>query len=188
MPIPKTNEIYTYQDYLTWPDEIRCELIDGSIYDMSPALTPFHQEVVLNFSSLLKSALQNNPCKVFISPIDVVFSEYDVVQPDILVVCDPNKITPRCILGAPDLIIEVLSPNTARKDQREKLSLYEKHGVREYFIVNPGDYYLVRYVLNEQGRYDLGEIFEAKDILTLKSLPGIEIPLWEVFGVEKPNL
>ena len=183
----KTKKGFTYADYLTWPDDERWELIDGEAYNMTPAPTFKHQKIVFNFASLLRNALKGNPCVAGIAPTDVVLSEYDVVQPDVFVVCDEKKITEANIQGAPDLIVEVLSPATALKDKREKKNLYEKYGVKEYIIVDPAAQYVERFLLEEGGLYGKGGIFGPKEVLPLVSLKEIEIPLWEIFEVEEPK-
>ena len=188
MPLAKKNDKkFTYRDYVAWPDDERWELIDGEAYNMTPAPTTRHQNIVYNVSFILKSKLLNKSCRPFVAPTDVVFSEYDVVQPDILVVCDEDKITEANIQGAPDLIVEVLSPATALKDKREKKGLYERYGVKEYIIIEPVDQYVERFLVEEGGAYSKGEIFGPREILNLVSLEGIELPLWEVFEVEGPK-
>ena len=183
----KTKKGFTYADYLTWPDDERWELIDGEAYNMTPAPTTRHQNIVYNVSFILKSKLLNKSCRPFVAPTDVVLSEYDVVQPDVFVVCDEKKITEANIQGAPDLIVEVLSPATALKDKREKKNLYEKYGVKEYIIVDPAAQYVERFLLEEGGLYGKGGIFGPKEVLPLVSLKEIEIPLWEIFEVEEPK-
>ena len=183
----KTKKGFTYADYLTWPDDERWELIDGEAYNMTPAPTTRHQNIVYNISFILKSKLLNKSCRPFVAPTDVVLSEYDVVQPDVFVVCDEKKITEDNIQGAPDLIIEVLSPATALKDKREKKNLYEKYGVKEYIIVDPAAQYVERFLLEEGGLYVKSEIFGPNEVLPLVSLKEIEIPLWEIFEIEEPK-
>lgn len=183
----KTKKGFTYADYLTWPDDERWELINGEAYNMTPAPTTRHQNIVYNVSFILKSKLLNKSCRPFVAPTDVVLSEYDVVQPDVFVVCDEKKITEANIQGAPDLIVEVLSPATALKDKREKKNLYEKYGVKEYIIVDPAAQYVERFLLEEGGLYVKSEIFGPKEVLPLVSLKEIEIPLWEIFEVEEPK-
>lgn len=182
--VKKTNERLTYRDYLTWPDNERWELIDGVAYNMTPAPTSRHQRVVGNFHYILKNSLKGKPCIPFIAPTDVVLSEYDLVQPDIFVVCDKEKITDPNIQGAPDLVVEVLSPATALKDRREKKGVYEKYGIREYIICDPVENYVERFYLEVEGLYSRGEVFGPGDVLPLSSLEGIEVPLVEVFEVE----
>ncbi|MEC4685235.1 MAG: Uma2 family endonuclease [Nitrospirota bacterium] len=111
-------------------------------------------------------------------------SPHDVVQPDVLVVCDEKKITEKNIQGVPDLVVEVLSPNTAIKDKR---LLYEKVGIREYIIIDPTEQYVERYLPDEEGFYGIPDIFGPKEVVKLKAFEEIEIPLWEVFETEPPE-
>ena len=188
MPLAqKAEKKFTYADYITWPDGERWELIDGQAYNMTPAPSFRHQKIVFNFASLLRDALKGNPCVAGIAPTDVVLSESDVVQPDVFVVCDEKKITEANIQGAPDLIIEVIPPATALKDKREKKALYEKHGVKEYIIVDPTDQYVERFLLEKDAHYAKGEVFGPMEVFLLVALKGIEIPLWKVFEVEEPK-
>jgi len=120
----------------------------------------------------------------FYAPTDVVLSESDVVQPDVFVVCDRDKITEANIQGAPDLVIEVLSPSTSAKDYREKKRLYERSGVREYIMADPEGQFVNRFILGEDGLYDRGDIMVANETLVLKSLSDIEIALSNVFETE----
>jgi len=185
MPVArKRADKYFYSDYLTWPDGERWEIIAGEAYNMTPAPGIKHQNVVVNFSSCLKQQLSGKQCRTFVAPTDVVLSEHDVVQPDVLVVCDEKKITDANIQGAPDLVVEVLSPSTALKDKREKKSLYERSGVREYVIIDPIMLYLESFVFKGK-KYGESEIFGPQEVLPLKSLEGIAVSLWEVFEVEK---
>ena len=149
----KEKEIFTYNDYLTWPDEERWEIIDGIAYAMSPAPKPYHQRISHTISGLFFVALTGKPCRTYAAPTDVVFSEKDVVQPDVFVVCDPKKITDDNIQGAPDLIIEILSPSTADKDRTVKKDLYARNGVKEYLIVDPHYQCVYRYILGSDGKY-----------------------------------
>ena len=116
----KLRQSFTVADYRAWPEGERWELIEGVPYDMSPAPSIKHQNVVMNIAAWLSIALKGKICKPFVAPVDVILSEQDVVQPDVLVVCNPEKIGEKAIHGAPDLIFEVLSPGTALKDMREK--------------------------------------------------------------------
>lgn len=177
---------FTFQDYLTWPDDERWELIDGGAYNMSPAPSLKHQKVVINLAGMFRERLKGKSCTPFIAPADVVLSQHDVVQPDVFVVCDKNKITDANIQGAPDLVVEVLSPATALKDKREKKALYEKHGVKEYILIDPTEIYLERFILKDGG-YGVPEVFGPTEVLQLHALEGLELPLWEVFEVEAPQ-
>jgi len=174
---------YTVADYLNWPDDERWELIAGEVYNMSPAPTVKHQSIVGDFYNQLKQQLKGKSCVPYVAPLDVVLSDNDVVQPDVLVVCDPAKITEKNIQGAPDLVVEVLSPGTALKDMREKKALYERSGVREYVVIDPLEEYVQRFCLQNDGHYGSGDIFGPHEVLPLLSLPEIEIQLWEIFDV-----
>ncbi len=186
--IEKTDVRFTWQDYQTWPDDGRWELINGVAWAMSPAPTIRHQTVAARFYSRLERALEGRPCQPFIAPTDVRLSDFDVVQPDVLVVCDKAKITPSHIEGAPDVVVEVLSPTTAALDQREKKALYERAGVREYVLVHPTDLVASRFLLlPDTGRFDAGTLFSATETLIFITLDNLEIPLWEVFEVDGPG-
>lgn len=179
--VKKHQTCYSVADYMGWPDDERLELIEGQIFDMSPAPTIKHQTITGRFYSRLEQKLKGKSCTPFIAPVDVVLSANDVVQPDVLVVCDPDKITEKNIQGAPDLIVEVLSPRTALKDMREKKLLYERSGVREYVVIDPLQEYVQRFWLQNEGYYGAHDIFGAREVLTLRSLPEVELPLWEIF-------
>ncbi len=142
----KMGEKYTLDDYRSWPDNERWELINGKAYAMSPSPRIWHQRLVgklyLSLSVYVSDANSRSgrSCEPFIAPIDVFLTGPDeaedtVVQPDILVVCDPDKIHEDGIHGAPDLVVEILSPSTAARDLEDKKALYERHGVGEYWIV-----------------------------------------------------
>ncbi|MBN2327306.1 MAG: Uma2 family endonuclease, partial [Candidatus Omnitrophica bacterium] len=164
------------------------EIIDGVAYDMSPAPSVLHQTSVGSFYAFLNAALRGRNCRPFVSPVDVVFSESSVVQPDVFVVCDPNKITEKNIQGAPDLVIEILSPSTSKKDRWDKKDLYEQSGVREYIIVDPQAKYAERYILGEDGRYDRGAVFDENQSMALTSMDNLEMPLQELFsGIPAPE-
>lgn len=174
---------FTYNHYLTWPEDERWEIINGQAYAMTPAQSIKHQEISTRLLALLALFFQGSGCRPFHAPTDVVFDEQNVVQPDLLVVRDKGKITESCIKGAPDLIIEIISPSTAVKDKREKKALYEKFAVREYLIVYPAEELVERFEFSE-GRYGAGEVFGAEEILPLATFPEMRLNLWELF--EKP--
>ena len=133
---------YTIEDYYAFPEDKRCELIDGVIYDMgSPSA--IHQYIVRAIFDRLHHFIRsrNGACETFFAPFDVQPDREDdktIVQPDVFVVCDRSKIAPSRIIGAPDLVIEVLSPSTRKKDIGVKANVYERSGVREYWLVDPG--------------------------------------------------
>lgn len=185
MFIPKKDERYTYADYVTWDDDERWELIDGVPYAMSPAPTQKHQEVGGEIYRQLANFLKGKPCKVFLAPFDVRLNadETDdtVCQPDILVVCDSTKLDGKCCKGAPDLVIEVLSPSTARKDRLIKYTRYQKAGVQEYWMVDV-DTKTVDVAILENGIYVRTKFYSDEDILNVKVLDGCAVNLSEVFA------
>ncbi len=179
----KKRKRFTYQDYLTWPEDERWELIDGEAYCMSPAPRIKHQRILSKLDYEFNRQLTR--CQHFIAPTDVVLDEFNVVQPDLFVVCSKKKITEENIQGAPDLVIEITSPNTELKDRREKKALYERFGVKEYIIVFPEREYLERYVLKNK-KYGPPEIFNWDETLKLRAFR-MEFRLWEVFEKKLPE-
>lgn len=139
-PIEKKQGEYTVSDYYAWPEDERIELIDGVIYDMGAPLWE-HQLIVVEIASELRTFVKKNKgkCKVAVSPVDVQLDCDDktMVQPDVLVICQRGKINKKNVLGAPDLVVEVLSKGTRKKDMTIKLNKYADAGVREYWIVDP---------------------------------------------------
>ena len=182
MPLPNGARKYTYEDYCQWPDEERWELIDGVPYDMTAAPGFDHQTMVGNLFAILKNKLRGKPCIPIVSPFDVILSETNVVEPDIVVVCDRNKIKDKNMQGAPDIVIEILSPSTTKKDRWYKKNLYEKFGVREYIIVDPPGQYVERYLLQD-GHFDKGEMFDLDQSLVIRCLDNLEIPVADIFAM-----
>ncbi|HCM28456.1 MAG: hypothetical protein A2Z99_12830 [Treponema sp. GWB1_62_6] len=158
----KAGARFTYKDYRNWPEDERWELINGAAWVMSPAPRRTHQTLALQLANQLANFFAGKPCRPHIAPVDVFLPEGDetldetdiVVQPDIFVVCDKSKLIEEGVRGAPDFVIEILSPSTALKDQSEKRMLYEKYGVREYWIVNPNTMETFVYILRD-GKYGL---------------------------------
>ena len=189
----RTDKHYTYADYLTWPDDARYELIDGEAFLMAPAPLIEHQEVAGDVYHQLRNQLDGKPCRPYIAPVDVRLPRADeadaaidtVVQPDVLVVCDPAKIDRRGVRGAPDWLLEVLSPSTAAHDQIAKRRTYERAGVREYWLVHPSDRTLTVYVL-DNGQYGRPEIYELKDATPIGVLPGVAIA-WDALIERLPK-
>ncbi len=183
---------YTYADYLEWPEEESWEIIDGVPYSMSPAPLRKHQDIALALALKLGNHLTGKKCKLYIAPFDVrLVSENEdneetttnVVQPDLSVICDTSKLDEKGCIGAPDLIIEILSKSTAYKDESEKLKLYEKHRVKEYWIVNPEAEYVMIYYHNGTD-YDKPDYFKNNEVIECKLLEGLKIDLKEVFVPE----
>jgi Uma2 family endonuclease len=176
----KLGNGFTYSDYSAWPADERWEIIGGEAYLMTPAPTIRHQEISGILYSQFAQFLKGSGCKLFFAPTDVVFDEHNIVQPDLLIVCDKNKITANNIQGVPDLIIEILSPSTALKDKREKKALYERFGVREYLIVYPAEELVERFVLGDVC-FNTPELFGWDEVLPLAIFPELRLNLWEVF-------
>jgi Uma2 family endonuclease len=183
MPEPApTPQHFTYGDYCQWPDDERWELIDGEAYDMSPAPTRMHQQLVLEIGAQVHSHLRDKPCEVYVAPFDVRLPKADeadaevdtVVQPDVAVICDPAKLDDAGCRGAPDWIVEVLSPSTAVKDQTKKRMLYERHGVGEFWLLHPVDRVLTIYHLSD-GAYGKPEVQALTGETAVATLPGLMI-------------
>ena len=136
------NGIYSYADYLVWKIKERVELLKGKILEMSVP-SPIHQEISGNLQGALFVFLKNSKCKLYTAPFDVRFPQkgesqvYTVVQPDLCVVCDFEKIDSKGCIGAPDLVVEILSPGNSKKEMKSKFALYQEEGVREYWVVDP---------------------------------------------------
>ncbi|MDA8427122.1 MAG: Uma2 family endonuclease [Treponema sp.] len=165
-PAVTPRERFTYRQYLSWPDPERWELIDGQAWSMSPAPARRHQIVVGRLYAAIYDFLKGKSCQAFVAPFDVLLpqggepdGEVDtVVQPDIVVYCDKSKLTYAGARGAPDLAVEVLSPSTSKKDLAEKFALYERQGVREYWVVDPGNGAVQVWRLESAGGYGSGEL------------------------------
>lgn len=183
------TKTYTYADYLTWQFGEWVELIRGRIRQMSPAPQAAHQTISFNLNTIVGSALRGSQCRGFAAPFDVRLTTggangdaqiQTVVQPDLCVVCDPGKIDRRGCLGAPDWIIEILSPGNLARDTKEKFDLYEEAGVSEYWIVSPGERSVTVYLLAE-GRYRVrGEYYEP-GLIPVATLPDFSVVWDEVF-------
>lgn len=189
---PQTNTPpYTYADYLRWDDNKRYELYNGIVYEMLPAPSRRHQEVSANLLFQFKRFLHGKPCKVYHAPFDVRLPKsereiadneiYTVVQPDIVVVCDLQKLDERGCIGAPDLIVEILSPSNSKNDIDDKFTLYEEAGVREYWIVHPLEETLLIYHLNEHGKYVYQNIYSNMSQVTVGIFENIIIDLQDIF-------
>lgn len=187
-PLRKPITIFTYADYRAWPDDERWELIDGEAYAMAaPGLA--HQTVVGELFRQIANHLVDKPCRPFVAPFDVRLprgNEADddvttVVQPDITVVCDPAKLDERGCRGAPDWVIEVLSPSTAAKDQIQKLAAYERAGVCEVWLVHPTDHVISVYTLSADGGYGKPAIHETTGTLAPGLFPDLLVDWGLIF-------
>lgn len=190
-PVEKENRGYTYRDYLNWPADKRLELIQGVVHDMGPAPSRRHQEISGELFYQLKAYLRGKPCEVYGAPFDVRLPQSEeenediqtVVQPDLVVVCDRSKLDDAGCLGAPDLIIEIISPSTVALDYITKLSLYEKNKVKEYWIVHPIDKTVMVFKLKEDHKYDKPDIYAEEAQIEVGIFADLEIDLKAVFEV-----
>lgn len=181
LPVRDANR-HNYGDYRHWPEDVRYELVDGIAYAMAPAPARRHQEVLGEIFRQMANALEGQPCRPFIAPFDVRLprgSEADdeietVVQPDLSIICDPTKLDEHGCRGAPDWVVEVLSPATAGHDHILKRSAYERAGVREYWLVHPVDRLVTVYRLEGQ-RYGVPEVRELTGRQPVGVLPGVEV-------------
>ncbi len=190
-PVLKYEKVYTYGDYRQWAGDERWELIDGTAWNMSPAPNRYHQEISIRLEQQILLFLKDRRCKLYHAPFDVLLPDHaeeaedditTVVQPDISVICDRNKLTEKGCTGAPDWIIEILSPYTSRKDMSVKYDLYRHHGVREYWIVDPGNGYVHVYLLDEAGNYPVYPAVYLRDaVIQCSVLEGLSIDLNMVF-------
>lgn len=178
----RDSERHTYADYLSWPEDVRYELIDGRAYLMAPAPSLEHQDVAGEIYFQLRRALEGKPCRPFIAPVDVRLpkaNELDeqidtVVQPDVLVVCDESKLDRRGVRGAPDFVVEVLSSSTASHDHVLKRRVYERAGVREYWLVHPIDRMVTIYRLLD-GEYGKPDVQELSGETAVGVLEGVSV-------------
>jgi Uma2 family endonuclease len=182
---------YSFADYLTWFDDVRRELIDGFV-KMLPSPLPLHAEVSYNISWHLGAIIKKRKCKckIYPAPFDVRLPKngetaddqiHTVVQPDISVVCDPSKIDKRGCYGPPDMIVEVLSPTSLKRDVIEKFGLYEKVGVKEYWIVHTKDETITVFLLQDDGKYNNGTVYEEDAHVPVHIFDDCLIDLKDIF-------
>lgn len=182
MQQPKDKR-YTYEDYLTWDGDVRYELIDGVPYMMAPAPGTGHQRISRKVLVQLDAYLRGKTCEVFHAPFDVRLADDTVVQPDISVICDPNKLDDRGCKGAPDMVVEILSPSTQRMDSIKKLGVYRDAGVREYWIVSQENRSVSVYLLRD-GEYVI-RVYEAPEAVPVGVLEDCAIDLGAVFPAQE---
>ncbi|HBG08266.1 MAG: hypothetical protein A2075_06815 [Geobacteraceae bacterium GWC2_58_44] len=189
-PAEKANGRYRYGDYLQWPDEERWELIHGEAFAMTPAPSRVHQAISIALAAQFYLQLVGKPCEVYCAPFDVRLpagSEKDeeidtVVQPDLVVVCDSSKLDERGCKGAPDLAVEIVSPDSARMDLKKKFALYEKAGVKEYWVVQPAEKIVMIFKLGADGEFGKPSIYSQEDQVSVPLLGEITIDLQPVFA------
>jgi len=182
---------YTYADYLTWLDDKRRELINGFIHLMS-APNEIHARISFNWGFWAGTFVRKRKgkCRIYHAPFDVRLplqneteddKIYNVVQPDICVICDLSKLDDKGCLGAPDLIVEVLSPSTLKYDWNYKFNLYEAAGVKEYWIVDPKSKTVTVFLQQPDGKYNLGTVYEYNQKAPVHIFEGLEIDLKDLF-------
>lgn len=190
MPEAVIRKVYTYKDYMKFPEGSRIELIDGEIFDMSPAPSRAHQRIVTEIARKIGNYIENtgSGCEVYVSPFDVRFigegetdeNNRNTVQPDISVICDKSKLDDKGCKGAPDIIIEVVSQSNSSMDYVKKLYLYERFKVREYWIVNPDTKSVLVYVLNSQGQYGEPGKYSFSDDIMVSIFDELKLKLGDI--------
>lgn len=187
------NKQYTYKDYLSWEFDEMVELIRGKIFKMSPAPSRLHQEISGATFTIISNFLNKKTCRVYHALFDVRLhlpiemqnkqAASTVVQPDICVVCDRSKLDDQGCNGAPDWIIEILSPATSKKDLTDKYEIYQHAGVKEYWIVHPTDATVLSYRLDDNGHYQLlrNTPFSKEEVIPVGIFPDFEVNLEDVF-------
>jgi Uma2 family endonuclease len=184
------NGSYTYADYLLWQFKDRVEIIKGKIFKMSPAPSRSHQEISMTVTLILAKFLKNQPCKLYAAPFDVRLINFkestkdnqitSVVQPDLCIVCDKSKLDDKGCIGAPDLIIEILSPGNSNRELTIKFDLYEENGVKEYWIVNQSEKTILIYVLKENRFIGLKPIVESGRVES-PTFPSLKFSVKNIF-------
>ena len=188
MAIPSENKKNSYADYLTWDEDTKVELIDGEIFNMTPAPSRKHQQVLRELSTAFSVFLREKECEVFFAPFDVrLLAEnkqdddiHHVVQPDLLIVCDKEKLDEKGCKGAPDMIVEILSPSSVKLDRWKKYQLYEKAGVKEYWLVDPINHSVEIHLLND-AQYKFHGVFTQDDTVSVNLFPDFQINLNKIF-------
>ena len=184
------NHSYSYADYLTWPEEERWEIIDGVPYDMSPAPSRRHQGISMALSGEFYAYLKGKPCRVYAAPFDVRMPKEGevedkdiktVIQPDLAVVCRQERLDERGCKKAPDLVVEILSPFTSNKDSVKKFNLYEREGVREYWVVRPDEETVAVFKLEGNNRFGRPEMYTAEDKIKVGIFDSLTIDLKDIF-------
>jgi len=183
------DKTYTYADYLQWTFDDRLEILKGKLFKMTPAPNRMHQRLSGVIFNRVFQFLKGQPCHVYAAPFDVRLSRKNtadesvttVFQPDICVICDLTKLDDRGCVGAPDIVVEILSPGNNKKELRNKYEIYEEAGVQEYWIIWPLEKTFLKYTLNEAGKYVASRVLTLGDEVTTPVLPGFVLDLEEVF-------
>ncbi|OLN29832.1 Uma2 family endonuclease [Desulfosporosinus metallidurans] len=180
---------YTYTDYVTWPEDKPMELIDGVPYAMTPAPSRIHQKISVELVRQISTYLHGKTCEVYAAPFDVRLTDINeadeeinnVVQPDISIICDQEKLDDKGCKGNPDLVMEIISPSSISMDYIKKLYLYEKYSVREYWIIHPIDKIVMVYKLIQNGKFARPEVYQIDETIKLGIFDDFTISLANVF-------
>lgn len=182
------NGYYTYQDYITWKLQERVELFLGKVFKMSPAPNVKHQRISRNVMFQMELFFRKNDCQIFHAPFDVRLpisknkeKSDTVVQPDIVVICDGSKLDEQGCNGAPDIVLEILSPGNTRKEVKDKFDLYEASLVPEYWIVDPERQSIVIYSLNNSQKYIGSKPLVIDEKVISSVIDGLEIDVVKIF-------
>lgn len=193
----RNQNIITYKEYATWGEEERCEVLDGRIISMAPSPLPEHQGISMQLSVEFGSYLRGKSCRAFAAPIDVYLFEdsskkwideniRNWVIPDLIVVCDPNKIKRSKIIGAPDLVIEILSSSSAKMDRMDKRLAYQRAGVKEYWIIDPANQIVEVYLLTNHS-LELHDVYNREDSIPVHVLEELKIDLTLIFPLSEES-
>lgn len=185
--LPKEERDYTYVDYLSWPKDERVEIINGTPY-LQAAPSRIHQEILSEMHRQIANYLIDKNCKVYPVPFAVILDMEEegdiknVVEPDITIVCDEEKLEDRGCKGSPDMVVEIISPSTARRDKIEKFNLYEEAGIQEYWIIEPEEKILTVFTLQANQRYGRPNLYSEDDHAPVTIFDDLKINLNTVFS------
>jgi Uma2 family endonuclease len=189
-----TNGLYSYADYLTWKFDQTVEILRGKIFPMAGP-SRRHQGISWKLSGLFYTTFKNQECRAYAAPFDVRLHDrtksekankdiYTVVQPDICVICDLEKLDDKGCIGSPDLVIEILSPGNSSKEMKSKKQLYEECGVREYLIFDPERETVFQFHLTDDNVYSPATIYVSEETVTSVIFPELQMDLTEVFQAD----
>lgn len=190
-PTLEYDRIYTYADYLKWKFDEKIEILKGKVFKMAPAPAPNHQRVSRELSLIIGNLFHKTSCEMFTAPFDVRLvdkrkkskKDEDIItvfQPDLCVICDKEKLDERGCIGAPDLIIEILSPSNSTKEMKNKYELYEENGVKEYWIVDYLYKTIHRYIIENEKYIGLKPLI-AEETATSHIFPDLSFTVGEIF-------
>ena len=191
-PLHQVSKSYTYADLLTWSEDERWELLDGVPYNMTPAPSRAHQEILAALNDQFRAFLRNGPCRVYFAPFDVrlpkagenSMTASPVVQPDLTVICEHAKLDKHGAVGSPSLVVEILSPYTAKKDRLLKMRIYAQAAIPEYWLISPSEKTVDVYLPRESGQYGAAIVSQYDDQIPVGVLPCLVIDLKQVFVEE----